>query len=123
LLGGWPDGLEKELLPLGPGAVAFQARLNDRFQKDGLKCKGFPARFDAGQAEQVDDESVQSFRLLGDAGEERATMLRILHGPFQQSFDASFDDREGRLQLMGNIGNKIAAQALESAELARIVED
>ena len=114
-----------QLLPfgLGPRMVSLQAlrhRLSDR---DRVNLERFLSRFDAGQAQQVDNQGVQPIRFVRDALQELLSVDGILRGPIQQGFDAGRDDRERRFQFMRHVGDEILAQTFQTANVGRVMQD
>src|SRR5262245_33265587 len=110
-------------MSLGASMKALQARVDHGVQGHGLEIEQLIAGFDASQAEQVENEAMQSVALLGNPLEEGATMLRIVDRSIEECFNAGLDDGQGSFQLVGGVGHEVATEAFEPAQLSSILND
>ncbi len=95
----------------------------ERGDRDGLELEQLIPRFDAGQAEQVQNQHVQAIGLAGHLTEEVIAMFRVVAGTVQQGFDTHLDDRQRRLQFVRDVGHEVLTKAFEPAQLGGVVQD
>src|SRR6202040_2551583 len=64
----------------------------------------------------------EATRVFQDDVEEPAAILRVVESPGNQGFRKSLDGGERRSEFVGDVGDKIPANAFEFAELRDVVE-
>ena len=80
-------------LPLGFGAARCRSTQSRRRRHvHGPELKHFLARFDPCQADEIEDERVQSLGLLGHLLQEGAACFDVFHGAADERFGAGGDD-------------------------------
>ena len=77
---------------------------------------------DPGQGEQIVDDRSQPVRLPADDLEESTPIGRVVDPPFEERLHEPLDRGDGGLQFMGDVGDKVAADVLEVADVGDVVE-
>src|SRR6266849_4249419 len=114
---------------------------NGDFSFGGAMARGFHAGFDKlrdadaadfelqavgvhfREHEQVFGEAREAARMLDDNFEKAPAMLRIVHGPGEQRFREALNGGERGAKFVGDVGDEIAADAFELAQLGDVVKD
>ncbi len=81
------------------------------------------AGLDLGEREQVLSEAVHAAGVLEDDGHEFARVIGEVHAVFEERFDVAGDGSERRAQLMGDVGDEVAAGFLGALDFGDVVED
>ena len=94
-------GIQPLILRLGPRPMALEAVVDDRGQGNGPHIEGRRSGLYLGEAQQVDDQVMQSVGLLVDLGEESAAGGRVSGRSIQKCLGTHFNDGQRRLQTRG----------------------
>ena len=100
---------------------AFQRILQKFFGAHPLDIESMLARFDAGQREQVLRKAGHPGRVLADDLQKVAHMI-VCNRTVEQRLGVSLDRSQWSTQLMGNVGDEIAAALLHALRLSKIAE-
>ena len=114
---------QAQVLGLGAAAVGLDARLQHRDQAKRPVVEDLLAPLEPGQAEQVEDQLVESLDLLVDSLEESDVDRLVVEGPIEQGLGVGLDRGQGRLELVGGVGDEVLPHPLEPAQLGHVVED
>jgi len=100
------------------GGAAF-----DEFSDgDGLVLDIELSRFDAGKLQEIVGEAAEARGVITNDFEEAAIIFFVLERTAEQRFGEALDGGERRFEFVGDIGDEILADALESAELGDVVK-
>jgi len=80
--------------------MALDARLDQPCNGECLHRPKLVARFDSGQAEQIEDQRVQPLSLFLNALEESTAVFDVVNPALQQRLDAGGDYGQRRLELV-----------------------
>ena len=103
--------------------MPLQTLRNQRPNRHRLKLEHPRAGFDACQVEQIENEQVKSFRLLPNLLQKDSAMFGIVDGAIEQILDVDLDDRQGRLEFVGDVGHEVLPHSFETAQFGGVVQD
>ena len=81
------------------------------------------AGFDAGEVQELGDHLAHAFDFDLDAVEEFGAGGGVVGGAVLQGFDEGAEGGEGRAQLVGDVGDEVAADGFGLAEVGEIAEE
>src|SRR5882757_797536 len=103
-------------------ARGFIAGFDQLRDFDGMYFKFQAIGVHLRQLQQILGEARESSSMLEDDVEEAAAVLRIVQSSGNQSFSKALNRGERGTEFVRDIGNEIAADAFEFAELGDVVE-
>ncbi len=109
--------VERDRLGLGFGVTGLAGGADHRGDGVGFQIVGHRGAFlfEAGQAQQVFDDRVEAVGLPGDDPGEVQTRGRGHVLVVEQGFHGRFDRADGGLDLVGDVGDEVAADRFEPA--------
>jgi len=117
------DGdLQSDFLAVGFEERGLGARFDELEQADGGKFDFHFSGFDAGEFEEIVGEAGETHGVIANDFEEAAIVFGIVESAGEESFGKTLDGGERRLEFVGDVGDKILADALEAAEFGDVMK-
>ena len=107
-----------------PRPAVFGRGRKDRQERLGLHRQraGSLALFDPRQRQEILDDRREPVRLAGDDLEEAAVVGRVIRRSVEERLHEALDRRDGRLQFVRHVGDKVAADVLQPLHVGDVVE-
>ncbi len=121
--GGRRDHFQTLFLPFRERPVLIQTFVHDGGQFQFFTRKRLRGGLDTGQTQQIENQVMQPCALIRYPLQELATMSVIVHRPVDQCLDAGLNNRQGRFELMRDVGDKLLPDTFQPAELGIVVKD